>query len=81
MHGRFLSKISPGKLQLHQKVFLKKQKKPHKIWPERGKEFYNKTFLDFLEQVEKNYSTHSDLKTVSVERFNRTLFDVSEEPM
>ena len=48
MHGRSLSKISPEKLQLHQKVFLKKQKNP--------------------------------LKAVFVERFNRTLFDVSEEP-
>ena len=27
---------------------MKKQKKPDKIWSGRGKEFYNKTFLDFL---------------------------------
>ena len=51
--------------------------KPHKIWSDRGKEFYNKTFLDFLKQNEiQIYSTNSDLKAVFVKRFNRTLLDL-----
>ena len=49
-------------------------RKPDKIWSDRGKEFYNKTLLDFLKQNEiQFYSTNSDLKAVFVERFNRTL--------
>ena len=58
------------------------KKKPHKIWSDRGKEFYNTTFLHYLnEQNVQIYSTNSDLKAVFVERFNRTLLDLIKEPM
>ena len=58
------------------------KRKPHKIWSDRGKEFYNTTFLHYLkEQNIQIYSTHSDLKAVFVERFNRTLLDLIKEPM
>ena len=51
--------------------------KPDKIWSDRGKEFYNKTFLDFLQQNKTQiYSTNSDLKAVFVERFNTTSLDL-----
>ena len=57
----------------------KAKRKPDKIWSDRGKEFYNKTFLDFLKQNEiQIYSTNSDLKAVFVERFNRTLLDLKK---
>ena len=60
----------------------KAKRKPHKIWSDSGKEFYNKTFLTFLkDQIIQNYSTNSDLKAVFVERFNRTLLDLFKEPM
>ena len=60
----------------------KEKRKPHKIWSDRGKEFYNTTFLHYLkEQNIQIYSTHSDLKAVFVERFNRTLLDLIKEPM
>ena len=60
----------------------KKKRKPHKIWSDRGKEFYNTTFLHYLkEQNIQIYSTNSDLKAVFVERFNRTLLDLIKEPM
>ena len=60
----------------------KAKRQPDKIWSDRGKEFYNKTFLDFLkEQNIHIYSTNSDLKAVFVERFNRTLLDLIKEPM
>ena len=60
----------------------KGKRKPDKIWSDRGKEFYNKFFLDFLkEQNIHIYSTHSDLKAVFVERFNKTLLDLIKEPM
>ena len=60
----------------------KEKRKPDKIWSDRGKEFYNKTFLDFLKENQiEIYSTNSDLKAVFVERFNRTLLDLIKEPM
>ena len=60
----------------------KAKRKPDKIWSDRGKEFYNTTFLHYLkEQNIQIYSTHSDLKAVFVERFNRTLLDLIKEPM
>ena len=64
------------------KLIETSKRKPEKGWSDRGKEFYNKTFLDFLKQNEiQIYSTHSDLKAVFVERFNRTLLDLIKEPM
>ena len=58
------------------------KRKPVKIWSDRGKEFYNTTFLHYLkEQNIRIYSTNSDLKAVFVERFNRTLLDLIKEPM
>ena len=58
------------------------KRKPHKIWSDRGKEFYNTTFLHYLkEQNFQIYSSNSDLKAVFVERFNRTLLDLFKEPM
>ena len=64
------------------KLIETSKRKPDKIWSDRGKEFYNKTFLDFLkEQNIHIYSTKSDLKAVFVERFNRTLLDLIKEPM
>ena len=60
----------------------KEKRKPHKIWSDKGKEFYNTTFLHYLkEQNIQIYSTNSDLKAVFVERFNRTLLDLIKEPM
>ena len=60
----------------------KAKRKSDKIWSDRGKEFYNTTFLHYLkEQNIQIFSTHSDLKAVFVERFNRTLLDLIKEPM
>ena len=60
----------------------KEKRKPHNICSDRGKEFYNTLFLHYLkEQNIQIYSTHSDLKAVFVERFNRTLLDLIKEPM
>ena len=41
------------------------RRKPQKVWLDRGKEFYIKTFLDFLKGLNiQIYSTNSDLKAV-----------------
>ena len=60
----------------------KAKRKPDKIWSDRGKEFYNKTFLYFPKQNEIQIdSTNSNLKAVFVERFNRTLLDLMNKPI
>ena len=60
----------------------KAKRKPQKVWSDRSKEFYNTTFLHYLkEQNFQIYSTNSALKAVFVERFNRTLLEIIEEPM
>ena len=64
------------------KLIEKEMRKPQKVWSDRGKEFYNTAFLNFLkEQCIQIYSSNSDLKAVFVERFNRTLLDLMKEPM
>ena len=58
----------------------KTKRKSDKIWSDRGKEINSKTFLEFLKQNEiQIYSTHSDLRAVFVERFNRTLLDLIKD--
>ena len=43
-------------------------RKPEKLWVDRGSEFYNKTFKSLLKENEtKLYSTYSDLKAVFIE--------------
>ena len=40
-------------------------RKPQRVWSDRGKEFFNETFLNFLkEQNIQICSTYSDLKAV-----------------
>ena len=57
-------------------------RKPEKLWLDRGSEFYNKTFKSLLNEYEtKLYSTYSDLKTVFIERLNRTLLHIINKPI
>ena len=57
-------------------------RKTEKLWVDRGSEFYNKTFKSLLKEYEtKLYSTYSDLKTVFIERFIRTLLHIINIPM
>ena len=84
MHGRLLLKINQGKgtTIAFKKLIETSMRKPQKVWSGRGKEFYNTTFLHYLnEQNILIYSTNSDLKAIFVERFNRTLLDLIKEPM
>src|SRR6266536_3288684 len=47
---------------------------PGHIWVDEGKEFYNKNMNEWLKENNIiRYSTHGELKSVVVERFNRTL--------
>ena len=47
-----------------QSIFKKSNKKPNKIWVDKGSEFYDNSFM---------YSTHNEEKSVVAERFIRTL--------
>lgn len=50
------------------------KRKPDKLWVDKGTEFYNRTFRDWLKENEIDmYSTHNEGKAVVVERFNRTI--------
>ena len=86
-HTKFVWAIPPkdksGKstTAAFKKLIETSERKPHKIWSDRGKEFYNTTVLPYLkEQNIQIYSTNSDLKAVFVEQFNRTLLDLIKEP-
>ena len=64
-------------------------RKPEKLWVDRGSEFYNKTFKSLLKEYGTGkaasgielYSTYSDLKSVFIERFNRTLLHIINKSM
>ena len=49
-------------------------RKPNKIWVDKGSEFYNNSFKDFLKinNIEM-YSTYNERKSVVAERFIKTL--------
>ena len=49
-------------------------RKPNKIWVDKGSEFYNSLFKKWLKDNDiEVYSIHSEGKSVVAERFNRTL--------
>ena len=63
-----------GTTTAFKKLIETSKRKPQTVWSDRGKEFYNKTILEFLKQNEfQIYSTNSDLKAVllnaSIEHF------------
>ena len=50
------------------------KRKPEYLWVDKGSEFYNKTFKEWLLQNDiVLYSTFNEGKAVVIERFNRTL--------
>ena len=59
---------------MHFKKISSKGRKPNKIWVDRGSEFYNNYFKDFLRinKIEM-YSAYNEGKSVVAERFLRTL--------
>ena len=50
------------------------KRKPNKIWVDKGSEFYNASFKQWLRDIDiVMYSTHNERKSVVAERFIRTL--------
>ena len=57
-----------------QKIFRESNRKPNKIWVDKGSEFYNSSFKQLLQDNDiEVYSTHNEGKSVTAERFIRTL--------
>ena len=58
-------------------IIINSKRKPNLIETDRGKEFYNNIFQDFLIKNNiKLYSRNSSYGAVSAERFNRTIRDL-----
>ena len=58
-------------------ILISSKRKPNLIESDRGKEFYNNTFQDFLNKNDiKLYSRNSSYGAVFAERFNRTIRDL-----
>ena len=57
-----------------QKVLDKSDRKPNKIWVDKGREFYNNSLRKWLKDNNiEIYSTHNEGKSVIAERFIRSL--------
>ena len=57
-----------------QKILRDSNRKPDKIWVDKGSEFYNNFFKKWLNDNDiEMYSTNNDGKSVVAERFIRTL--------
>ena len=60
-----------------EKILISSKRKPNIIESDRGKEFYNNIFPDFLNKNDiKLYSRNSSYGAVFAERFNRTIRDL-----
>ena len=58
-------------------ILINSRRKPNLIETDRGKEFYNNIFQDFLNKNDiKLYSRNTSLGVVFAERFNRTIRDL-----
>ena len=57
-----------------QKILKQSNRKPNKIWVDQGSEFYRNSFKKWAkDNYISMYSTHNEGKSVSAERFIRTL--------
>ena len=72
----FLLKIKKGVsiVNAFQKILDDSKRKPNKIWVDKGGEFYNNSFKEWLQNNDiAIYSTHNKGKCIVAERFIRTL--------
>ena len=63
-----------GIVNAFQKIIDRSERKPNKIWVDKGSEFYNNSFKKWLKDNDiEMYSIHNEGKSVVAERFIRTL--------
>ena len=61
-------------VNVFQKILDKSAHKPNKTWVDKGSEFYKSSFKKWLKDNDiEMYSTHKEGKSVTAERFIRTL--------
>ena len=61
-------------VNVFQSILNKSNRKPDKIWVDKGSEFYNRSMKSWLEKNDiEMYSTHNAGKSVVAERFIRTI--------
>ena len=76
MLGLFLYKIkeSISIVNIFQKILKESNRKPNKIWVDKGSEFYNNSFKKSLQDNDTvMYSTNNKGKSVVAERFIRAI--------
>ena len=57
-----------------QKILKESNRKPNKIWVDKGSKFFNRSMKSWLDKDDiEMYSTHNKGKSVFAERFIRTL--------
>ena len=57
-----------------QSILNKSNRKPNKIWVDKGSEFYNRSMKSWLEKKDiEMYSTHNEADSVVTERFIMTI--------
>ena len=67
-------KTALSTLNAFKEIVNKSNRRPSKIWCDKGKEFYNKFMDEWLtENSITRYSTYSEHKSCIIERYNRTL--------
>ena len=49
-----------------------KERRPSKVWVDKGREFYNKD----VQKLVEHYSTENEEKSCVIERFNRTIKEI-----
>ena len=60
-----------------QKICWESNRKPNKIWVDKGSDFYDRSIKSWLEKNDiEMYSTHNKEKSVIAERFVRTLKNI-----
>ena len=61
-------------VDVFEKILKESNRKPRKIWVDKGSEFYNDSFKKWLKDNDvEMYSKHNEVESVIAERFIRTL--------
>ena len=61
-------------IHVFQSILKKSNRKPNKIWVDKGSEFYNNSLKSWMQDNDiVMYSTHNEGKSVVADRFIRTL--------
>ena len=79
MVGQYLSKKKNALTMKNsfENILISSKRRPNLIESDRGKEFYNNIFQDFLNKNNiKLYSRNSSFGSVFAQRFNRTIRDL-----